>query len=290
MKLFRAIACLLMLGATAVGAGTEDAGPELALRINGHGGTEKALELWRGEPVLVEVVLRQAERGGKAIVLEPPTGSWATRVKAVVTDGAGADARWAFVVAGKASAAGLALQPDAVSTLVLRMEAKDSAGLVAGKYRMLAKLELADGKGWRGIGQSEAVDVEVMDGPADPKGELLGRRQLLRVSDALLAGDVPRAEGAMRDMLRADSGRPEGFVAMALLAEAKGRRGLALAAIDMAMTRAVQGDVKPPTKPAKAVTGIPPRPVPLEYYDLRQRFEAMPQGAGATTGPATPGR
>src|SRR5207302_855574 len=131
---------------------------------------------------------------------------------------------WSFVATGKLSAAGLALQPNMITTLVLRMEPGDSTALVKGRYVIVARLELADGKGWRGTAESEPVSVEVIDAPPQPKDAVLGRRQLLRVNDALLAGDIARAEAAMKEMLSADIHRPEGFVAMGLISEAKGER------------------------------------------------------------------
>ncbi|MDB5298909.1 MAG: hypothetical protein JWO87_572 [Phycisphaerales bacterium] len=290
MKKLIVLGAVLVIGAMASFSAADTIAPEVGLRVNGQAsGGEKALELWRGEPVIVAVALRNPVRGGKdAILLEPPAGGWATRVKVVVTDAAGKNAKWAFVVTGKPSAGGLALQPDAITTLVLRMEAKDSGALVPGIYQVAAKLELADGKGWRGVSESEAIPVEVVDGPAAPKEAVLGRRQILRVKDALLAGDLPRAEVAMKEMLKADVERPEGFVAMALISEAKGERGLALVAVDMAITRVVDARVKAETKPAGAPgKGIKPKPVPFEYYDLRQRIEMLPEGAEESKGPAT---
>jgi len=48
-------------------------------------------------------------------------------------------------------------------------------------------------------------------------GAALGRRQLLRVRDALLSGDLARAETAATEMERTDPGRTEGFIGMALV-------------------------------------------------------------------------
>jgi len=184
-----------------------------------------------------------------------------------MTDAAGAGvAKATFVVAGKPSAGALALGPDAITTLVMRMEPEGWAGIAPGRYRIVAKLELADGKGWRGTAEAEPVEVAVVEAPPDPKGEALGRRQLMRVNDALLAADLPRAEAAMRDMISADLKRPEGFVAMALIAEAKGQFGLAVTAIDLAIARAAGGDPKAKVPATDAKTA------PVEYYDLRRRF------------------
>jgi hypothetical protein len=231
-------------------------------------------------------------------------------VKVLVTDSASNGATWPFIVTGKPSGGALALQPNAITTLVLRMTPAASEALTKGNYSIVSKLELADGKGWRGTIASEPIAVQVVEPPASPKDAALGRRQLLRVYDALLAGELDRAEAAIKEMLGADAARPEGFVAMALIAEAKGERDLALSAIDQAIARAAapagpplerplpggKAPAKPatPTKPAPAPSDrevsapaasaapaaapAPPKPrsVPLEYYDLRRRFERMP--------------
>jgi hypothetical protein len=84
---------------------------------------------------------------------------------------------------------------------------------------------------------------------------------------------MSRAEAAANEMLRADYQRSEGFVAKALVSEAKGERRLALVFIDLAMARAAG------VADMKSVPGAEtpkPNPVPLEYYDLRRRFEMMP--------------
>jgi hypothetical protein len=294
---------LICVMAAPVAWGAEAPAPVISLRVNGRGaGAEAPLELWRGEPVIVEVVLRAP--GKEPIVLEPPDGGWSTRVKFAVTDSAGKGATWPLAVTGKSSTGALALQPNAITTLVLRLAPAASEALARGNYSLVGKLDLTDGKGWRGTVASERITVQVVEPPASPGDALLGRRQLLRVNDALLAGETDRAEAAMKEMLRADAARPEGFVAMALIAEAKGERDLALTAIDQAIARAASpagapaerplpgatAPAKPPTptKPAPApsdreisapaATAAPPKPrsVPLEYYDLRRRFERMP--------------
>jgi hypothetical protein len=297
-----------------VAVSAEPSGPELGLRINGSGGTGEPTELFRGEPIILEVVLRHPVRGAKEpIVLQPPAGNWASRVQVEVTDDTGKAVPWTFIVTGKTSVGGLSLQPDALTTLVMRMDLKDSHALVPGKYQVEAKLNLPDGTAWRGTLLSEPVRVELVNAPAEFKGKLLGRRQELRVRDAILAGEMPRAEEAMRDMLRVDPDRPEGFVAMAMIAEAKGERGPALLAIDMAITRVVQGDTpfkvdpsvfaeakpaatnprKPATRPASPRPPAPvppaqrnaPKVIPFEYLDLRERIENMPDAAGAGISP-----
>ena len=300
--------CFLAMGAAQVWCAES---PAISLRVNGRGsGAEAPMELWRGEPVIVEVVLRRAGRsaGTEPLVLEPPDGGWATRIKVAVTDPAGAAVTWPMAVTGNPSGGALALQPNGVTTLVLRMPPAAREAIVKGNYSMVARLDLPDGKAWRGSVASAPVAMQVVDAPESPRDAALGRRQLLRVNDALLAGEIDRAQQAMDDMLRADAARPEGFVAMALIAEARGERELALVAIDLAIARAAapagarvewplpgtKAPAKPaaPTRappdretpaPAGAATAAPaalrPRPVPLEYYDLRQRFEKLPPKA-----------
>jgi len=100
--------------------------------------------------------------GAPPIRLEPPVGSWSTRVKIVVAAAGGAPAApWPFVIAGKPSGGAITLQPDAVTTLVLRLDSLATAALAPGMYQLAARLDLADGRGWRGVVESEAIEVEV---------------------------------------------------------------------------------------------------------------------------------
>ena len=267
----RLLLIILSAPAAIAMATTPPDAPDITLRVNGHAAGPAPLELWQGEPVIAEVVLRHADRAAtEALALDPPDGGWSARVKVSASGASGARVAWPFVVAGNPSGGALALQPDAVTTLVLRL---DALGIPAGHYNLTARLELADGRGWRGTVESEPVEVEVAAAPTDPTAAALGQRQLFRVRAALLAGDVPRAEEAAGELVRADYKQPEGFEAMALVAAAKGERRLALVYIDLAMARAagVAG-----TAPAPGATAPEPKPVPLAYYDLRRRFEMMP--------------
>ncbi len=125
----------------------------IALRLNGLAPGNAPFVLTPGEPILVEVQLRHPDRRAKdPIRLEPPSGSWSDRVKVIVTDARGAAGGWRFIVTGKPSAGGLALQPAAVTTLVLRMDKDARATVVPGSYKMLARLDLGDGRGFRGNG------------------------------------------------------------------------------------------------------------------------------------------
>jgi hypothetical protein len=262
------------------------AAPAIALRLNGLAPRTEPFVLTPGEPVLVEVQLRHPDRRAKdPIRLEPPTGSWAERAKVIVTDGRGAVSAWRFVVTGKPSAGGLALQPAAVTTLVLRMDQDARAAVVPGSYKMLARLDLGDGRGFRGTVDSEAANVNVVAAPAAPVGAALGRRQLIRVRDALLRGDVPAADTAAGEMLRAEPRRPEGFIAMALVHEARGERSRAILAVDMAISRVIGGDVAALAPEASNATPRPqtgpkppPKAVPVEYYELLRRLESLPPG------------
>ena len=270
----RSLLVFLFTPVIAAIATAQAAAPDLTLRLNGHAAAPAPLELWQGEPVIAEVALRHSDRTAQApLSLDHPDGGWATRVKIAVTDAGGATASWPFVVAGKPSGGALALQPDAVTTLVLRLDSSAGAPIAIGRYHLAARLDLADGRGWRGVAESEPVDVEVIAAPVTPTEAVLGQRQLFRVRDALLAGDVPRAEAATDEMLRADVQRPEGFVAMALVSEAKGERRLALVYIDLAIAHAAGVSAM---KPAPGVAEPAPKPVPLEYFDLQRRFEMMP--------------
>ena len=264
---------LCALAMATIAAGEPDS-PDITLRVNGCAAGPAPLELWRGEPVIAEVVLRHTDRAAtESLSLNPPNGGWSARVRVAATGSNGASAAWPFVVAGKTSSGALALQPDAVTTLVLRLETSAAAAIAPGRYQVLARLDLADGRGWRGVVESDPVDVEIIASLVAPTGVALSQRQLFRVRDALLAGDLPRAETAANELLRADYRRPEGFEAMALVSEAKGERRLALVYIDLAMARAA-GVVG--VAPAPGAEAPAPKPVPLEYFDLRRRFEMMP--------------
>src|ERR1035437_8041201 len=189
----RSVFVLLFASAVAVLAPAQPAAPIVTLRINGHAAAPAPSDLWRGEPVIAEVVLRQSDRAAQEpISLDPPGSGWATRVKIAVTDAGGATATWPFVVAGNPSGGALALRPDAVTTLVLRLDALASAAFAPGRYHLAARLDLVDGRGWRGVVESEPVDVELVAPPAAPTGAALGQRQLFRVRDALLANDIDR--------------------------------------------------------------------------------------------------
>jgi len=264
--------------------------PAIALRLNGLAPGTQPFVLTRGEPVLVEVQLRHPNRRAKEpIRLEPPSGSWAERARIVVSDPGGAAVAWPFVMTGKPSAGGLALQPAAVTTLVLRMDQAAQAAISPGSYKMVARLDLGDGRGFRGTVDSEAANVNVVAASAAPVGAPLGRRQLLRVRDALLRGDVAGAETAAAEMQRAEPRRPEGFIGMALVHEARGQRSRAILSTEIAISRILDGggpepgaaDDKPqPQQPPGQKR--PPKPVPVEYYELLRRLENLPPGAGDT--------
>lgn len=269
MKRFLTIPLLAFV--TTAAARADSLAPEIALSVDGHlAPTPAPQTMWRGEPVIVAVVLRHPDPSSKTpISLDPPEGDWASRVKVVVKSADGAVAAWPFVVAGKPSGGALALQPDAVTTLVLRIDTAALAGLAAGRYRLVARLELKDGRGWQGVIESGGAEVELVEPPAAPGGAELGRRQIRRVQDALLAGELPRAEVAAGEMLFADRDRPEGWVALALLLEAKGESRGALSSIETAIALA-SGARKDPGAAAKEH-----QPVPQEYEDLRRRLEAQ---------------
>ena len=247
--------------------------PTVTLRINGHGDGSAPQELSAGEPVIAEVILRSTDRPAPGVSLDPPQGAWTNRVKIFAVDAGGASTAWPFIVAGKTSAGALVLQPDAVTVLVLRLDVRASTLPKFGNYDLVARLDLMDGRGWQGRVESEAVAVHIAAAPVAPTGAALGERQLFRVRDALLAGDLPRAEAAADELLRADYNRPEAFGAMALVYEAKGERRRALTEIELAIAHSaipVEGVPVNSVLPAKL------KPVPLEYYDLRRRLAAMP--------------
>jgi len=287
-KLFAGLA-LVVLGAAFVVAAQPGA-PEISLRINGLAAGTEPFVLTAGEPVLVEIQLRHPDRRGKEpIRLEPLVGGWAERVKIVVTDGRGAASAWRFVVAGKPSAGGLALQPATVTTLVLRMDQDARVAVVPGSYRMIARLDLGDGRGFRGTVDSEMASVNVVAASTAPVGAVLGRRQLLRVRDALLRGDMPGADTAAGDMLRAEPRRPEGFIAMALVQEARGERSRAILSVNIAISRARGGEEEGLAQEGRMTAPQQPtgpkhplKPVPVEYYELLRRLEDLPSGPGGS--------
>ena len=262
----------LALLATALRA--DPPAPELVLRINGRFAQAAPVPLWQGEPVIAEVLLRnRGPADGPAIGLAPPAGSWAARVTVTARDRTGVSTVWAFAVVGRTSAGALALQPRAVTTLLLRLDPAASATIAPGRQDLTARLDLADGTGWRGVADSEPVAIEIVAPPALPEGEALVHQQLLRVRAALLAHDFAAAEAAANVLLAADRMRPEGFLALALLHEARGERLLALDNLDAAVARATG---LPQDGPAPGAAAPKPQPIPLEYYDLRQRIEALP--------------
>ncbi len=264
----------LALALSTLAVRAEPPAPELVLRINGRFAQAAPLQLWRGEPVIAEVVLRNRGPAGAApMVLAPPAGGWATRVTVTARDGSGATSAWPFTVAGTPSPGALALQPRAVTTLLLLLVPASSATITPGRQSLVVRLDLADGTGWRGVAESDPVTVEVVAPPAAPSGEALGQQQLLRVRAALLTHDFAAAEAAANLLLVADWTRPEGYEALALLHEARGERQVALIYLDAAMAR-VAGI--PDEPPAPGAAEPKPNPIPFEYYDLRRRIEAMP--------------
>lgn len=302
------LACLCLgLGGLAARA---DTAPELTLRINGHFPTRKPFELSVGEPVIAEVTLQHPDRNAaNPLALDPPTGNWSDRVTLRVTDAQGAVLPWRFSVTGKPSAGALALQPNARTTLVLRMERADSAALVPGDYRITALLNLADGRAWQGTAKSLYCPVRVVVPPAQPDAEQLGRRQLLRVRDALLTGETAQAETAAKEMLHAAPQRPEGFAALALVQEAAGQLKFALISVNIAISRHLELSTpavpsaapapapgKATTAPAKPAAKPPPKPkrqiLHTPYDDLRTRIESElgdapePAAPAAAPGPA----
>lgn len=293
-RLFPGLALVVVIAAAAATSSSppaetgapDAAAPVIALRLNGRSPGAEAFELTPGEPVIVEVQLRHTDRNAKEpLRLDPPSGSWAGRVKIVVTAADGRIAAWPFAVTGKPSAGGLLLQPATVTTLVLCLNQLGRMAVAPGSYQMSARLDLGDGRGFRGTVDSDPANVNVVAAPTAPVGAALGRRQLLRVRDALLHGDVSGAETAATEMLRAELRRPEGLIGMALVHEARGERSRAILAAEMAISRAMGGEelVEPGRKDAAAAppppqTGPkpPPKPVPVEYYELLDRLERLP--------------
>lgn len=293
-RFFPGLALVVVIAATAATSPSPPAeptapsaaAPGIALRLNGRSPGAEAFELTSGEPVIVEVQLRHTDRNAKEPMrLEPATGSWAGRVKIVVTAADGRIAAWPFAVTGKPSAGGLSLQPATVTTLVLCLDQPGRTAVALGSYQMSARLDLGDGRGFRGTVDSEPANVNVVAAAPTPVGAVLGRRQLLRVRDALLHGDVAGAEAAAMEMLRAEPRRPEGFIGLALVHEARGERSRAILVAEMAISRAMGGDelAEPERKDAAAAppppqTGPkpPPKPVPVEYYELLDRLERLP--------------
>ncbi len=253
---------------------TEPVSPDVGLRINGHASAPAPLPLSRGEPVIAEVALRTSSRdSAQPVTLEPPVGGWVTSIKLIVTNASGGLERWPFVVVGKPSGGALTLQPDRVTTLVLRIEPTNTAAFVPGIYQVVARLDLADGRSWRGVTESEAIDVAVSLPPVAPTDADLASRKLFRVRDALLAGELERAQSASDEMMKANFRRPEGPMAMALVYEAKGDRRKAMVYVDVAIA-CVSGSAE--RMLTKDAVETPLKPIPSEYFDLRRRIEQMP--------------
>ena len=247
--------------------GTERAAVAMALRLNGLSAEPDVIIMSPGEPVIAEVQFRHGDRHAKQpILLQPPSGSWAGRVKILVSGAGGRVESWPFAVAGKPSPGGLALQPATVTTLVLRMEKAASAAIAPGRYSIFARLDLSDGSGLRGIVETPPASAEVVAPSSPPAGAALGQRQLLRVRDALLHGDVAAAESAAVEMLRADPRRPEAYLCFALVYEARSQRSRAILSAEMAIARATGEG---------ALSGAP-----VEYYELLRRLENLPVAAG----------
>ena len=241
----------------------QGASPDVVLRLDGLAASSEPLALVPGEPLIVEVQLRHPDRKAKEpLLLQPLSGSWARAVKVVVKDAAGKVAEWPFVVTGNPSAGALALRPAAVTTLVLRLDTATGPPPRPGRYTVVARLDLLDGSGFRGSVDSPPWAVEVAIPSMPPAGGVLGRRQLVRVRDALLRGDPVAAEAAAGEMLRAEPRRPEGFIGMALVQAAQGKRALAILSTEAAISLAMRGTA--------------PEPVPLEYQDLLLRLERLP--------------
>jgi hypothetical protein len=268
------LALICFLIATVAFAMAEPVAPDVVLRINGHAEASIPLPLWRGEPVIAEVVLRLSDRdSAQPLTLDPPGGGWATCIKLIVTNASGGSETWPFVMTGKPSSSALTLQPDRISTLVLRIEPTNTAALVPGIYHVIARLDLANGRSWRGVTESEAVDVAISPAPVSLIGPDLAKRQLFRVRDALLAGDLGRAQSTADEMLHADFRQPEGPMAMALVYEVKGDRRKALIYIDVAIN-CVSGSAD--SVLTENAVKTPLKPIPSEYFDLRRRIEQMP--------------
>lgn len=307
MKTLLACLCLGLCGLAA----RADTAPELTLRINGHFPTRKFFELSVGEPVIAEVTLLHPDRSATSpLTLDPPTGNWSDRVTIRVTDAKGAVLPWRFSVTGKPGTGALALQPNARTRVVLRMELSDSAALLPGEYRVTALLNLADGRAWQGTAKSLYCPVRVVVPPSQPTDEQLGQRQLLRVRDALLTGDTAKAETTAKEMLRATLKRPEGFAALALVQEAKGQLKFAEISVNIAINlhlelstpatptptsaalpaTADKTTTPPTTAKPTAKAPKPPKPklelIRTPYDDLRARIESELGDAPETAAPA----
>jgi hypothetical protein len=257
--------------------------PLIALRINGLAAVPGGFVLEQGEPVIAEVQLRHPSRlGGEAIRLEPPSGSWAGRVRIMVGGADGSAAAWLFSITGKPSSGGLDLKPGCQTTLVLRLQREARAAMVQGPYRVSARLDLDDGRGFRGTIETPALDAVVVMRSREPLWVVLGKRQLLRVRDALFGNDMAGAEAAAREMQRLGPQRPEGFIGMALVHEARGERGPAILAVETAISRAKADETREPepvdgsVQPLRSDPQRPPHEVPFEFYDLLDRLERMP--------------
>lgn len=275
---------LLVVRAAGVLPAADMTPPDLSLRINGHAAAATPLILWQGEPIQAEVGLRQGgSPGAGPLILDPPAGGWFTRITVGATSPAQSEP-WPLVVVGQPSKGALALQPKSMTKLVLRLNPAAAAEVPNGPYELVARLNLADGRGWRGAVTSDPFLVEVREAPAVLAGRDLGQRQLGRVRDALMMGDSPAAKAATAELMNADFHRPEGFVATALVFAAEGKRRLALLSIDRAI--ALASGVVGPELPASAAITVS-KSIPFEYYDLRRRIEQM-RSTEAERGSALP--
>ena len=130
----------------------QSSGPDITLRLNGRAASAIPLELWRGEPVIAEVLLRHPDRHAtEPLRLEPPAGNLASRVQVLAIDEPGRRVPWTFVATGTVPNDGLDLQPNAVTTLVFRLDTTTIAAITPGTYRVWVRLSLADGRAWRRI-------------------------------------------------------------------------------------------------------------------------------------------
>jgi tetratricopeptide (TPR) repeat protein len=228
--------CLPFLCLSAVALAQPNA-PLLSLAVN----DSAAPEVLQGAPLILELSVHHARAMRapeeiKPITIDSAEGGWAGAVYLSITDSAGNEASWPFLLATPVSGP-LKLDGSTVGELVLLLPPEDAANLASGDYQVLCFIDSSAGgtfSGWSGLAWTPPVRMKVTAQTA-LSPEQTTQVNLLLARYQSLAGNPEAALAAVAKVLESDPANVSALEAKGdLLTEAGDDEG-ALAAYSAAI-------------------------------------------------------